>query len=191
MRRNRWWLVGVFLSAVSFLFFAVPCAANPMASGLSYLASPNFLLLWLACPLIEAVLIMGFLRPRFVSVGKQILPFLAIYFLNFTTIGPTSLLGVVIIDQSARGYLYPPEFWYIAEFFPLVVESFVLILLFDQLYKRGYLRSPVSPRYTLLLVLTANLLTFFIGLLFVRYWPSWYYPMPGGARVYGPPWFRY
>ena len=144
------------------LFTPLPCYANPVVPRDRFqIWNPDTILyLWTLCPLIEALVIVFWLRNRFTSPGAAILPFILIVLLNLLTVPATQILAAILYGQ---GNLYK---MYLAELLPLAVESAALFWFFKHLRWNGNISKPVSLKLTLLLVLIVNAITLLIGLIF-------------------------
>jgi hypothetical protein len=168
-------LAGLF-SILSILTIAEPCYANPVVVIGSSYSTDMFWVLWIICPLIEALIITLLLKLRFKYPGKPLKPFLIITLLNLITIPITSILGMLLVlliyDLSKASFHSIYQFAYIAELFPLIVEFFVLRWLFANFNKQGFLSKPVKDGYTFLLTLGVNIITFLLGFIFYNYWPT-------------------
>jgi hypothetical protein len=165
-------MILVFLLLIGLTY---PCYANPINPDFPYY-NPHpgvYVVLWVVCSVIESAIIIYVLRNKFFRRLSLIFTFVVIVILNLITMFFTSLLGDRLFFGSNH-----PNFVYLAELLPLIVESLVLILLFKFLHEYGTIVEPISTKSLLLLVLVVNIVTFLVGLSFFRCFPASYSPIP-------------
>jgi hypothetical protein len=160
-------ITGGIVLITAWLLTATPCYANPVRPFNLHASAGYWVILWPVCPLIEALIVVFFLKRRFAYPGIPTRPFLLVVLLNLLTIPITQIIGDVIIYNAST-----PNLVYLAELFPLCAEFFVLRWLFNSLYRHKLISQPITSGYTFLLTLAANLITCLAGLAFYRYWPT-------------------
>jgi hypothetical protein len=156
-----------------------PCLANPLPiEPPEFTQNINPVYLQLLSPLVEAVAVVLILAWKFkLNLKKASLGvFVLVYILNIVTLPITQYLASYLFNDVNHTAIY------LAELFPLVVESIFLKLIFNSLYKHNNIVKPVTVKQTILVCLTVNALTFILGLLFYRYFPTWLNPNPFGTN---------
>jgi hypothetical protein len=143
------------------------CYANPIDPNFPITTSePARIILIFLCPIIEAGIITFVLRHYFINTKWKVSTFIIIFFFNIITVVITWGIGNELLYSDVHNTVY------FAEFFPLIFEPLILLLYFWILFKTGKLTERLKVKYVVLLVIGVNVLTFLLGLIFFRYWPT-------------------
>ena len=144
------------------LLFIPIVSANPIAIGPDL---PDLFYLFVILPnifyftiIIEFVVIYAFLRNHGIEHFKLFKPVIAVNFLSFPI---TQIIVILFIKQfsSVNGFIY------LVELFPITLECFLYLKIFKYYNQLEYFDLPVSVKKTVITSITANSITFTIGLL--------------------------
>jgi hypothetical protein len=178
-KMNNIMKIGYYVAIIALVilfWLAQPCYANPINPNFPVTTNFNVdFLLWLICPLVEAAIITSFIKSRFTNPRALTISFIIIAIMNWITIPITQIFARDLLSNYFEFHTISYYVIYLAEVFPLITESVVLILIFHSFSKRLF-SKPISIDVILLLVLIANIVTFFIGFIFYRYYPAPYNP---------------
>lgn len=148
------------------MLFSEPCLANPIVPnslGQYYILA---LVIFAALgPVVETLLITHLFLKKRVTPGYKVnelfLPIIAINLITFIiTHGLTADLSMLFSNK----YLI-----FLAELFPLLSEFFFFYWYLNRKYKQELFAKPFSVKTILLITITANIVTFAIGIIAVFY----------------------
>lgn len=160
--KSKYFIFNTLILLMLLLSLIPVVCANPIVIGpdlpdLFYLLVilPNIFFFTI---IIEFVVIYLFLRNHGIEHFKLTKPVIAVNLLSFPI---TQIIVLLFMKQfsSINGFIY------LVELFPITLECFLYLKIFNYYNKLEYFELPVSMKKTVITSITANSITFTIGLL--------------------------
>ena len=139
------------------LVSANPILIGPSLNDLFYLLV-SLPIIFLFTFIIELVVIYAFLRNHGIEQFQLTRPVIVINILSFPI---TQIIAVFFMDQ----FPHTIGFIFLVELFPITLECFLYLKIFKYYNQLKYFEFPVSAKKSFLTSITANLITFTIGIL--------------------------
>jgi len=151
-------IICLLLSFFSLVSIIPKSLANPVGIGPDIPDIQYLFLIFFLNLIIEYVIIFLFLTKHIHFPSKL---FQSVFLVNLFTFPVTQIiaLNILVFFPSAFGLHF------IAELFPLIVEPFLYISINKIADRNNELKKPIPARKTVFYTITANLITFSIGLM--------------------------
>lgn len=145
--------------------FANPLAISPLMNTTVFLILIGGIIIFITFTAMEFGVIFLALRKR-VKNWVELLK--AVLFVNLITFPITQIFALFLLHLTFKGMFFY-NFHFIAELFPFIAEFFLLKWQFGLLYKSKAFSNLIKDDETLVITVAANALTFFLGVMFIRF----------------------
>lgn len=161
-------IISVLLSFISFVLIIPNSLANPIPIGPDFPYFGVLICLFLINLSIEYFVIFKFIS-KYVLYRPIIIK--SVFLVNLFTFPITQFIALIILLV----YPFAVGLHFTAELFPLVVETILFLKINKIKYHTGELRIPIPRTRTIAYTITANLITFSLGLVFFMQYTKFYY----------------
>lgn len=106
----------------------------------------------------EYIVIIIFIRKKLMNYIQL---FKMVFVVNFISFPNTQIYTMLLIKFIQNIYF----FYFLAELIPISLEIFLFLSIYHKFFKKGYLNAPLSFNTRIFSILSANLVSFLMGLL--------------------------